>query len=237
MSRITLIQGLKPYLIVAPHGGGPTDLRTALIAEIIANYTDAFAVINTGWIRPWKGQGEGSAKNIPTKPDIANGIANLNDIRQARKNPAKQEFLKPLDNYKNFILTKYKQVYIFLIHGMDDMIRNYNGIDIVIGYGAGDPPRHSCPLTFKDRFISCLAMEQFKPAQGKSKGRLSAWGSNNLNQLYANENRVTSVQVEIGLTIRQDDQIAKTTALRLSHAISNMMNRVHVPFMRKIPER
>lgn len=237
MPKIQLLKGTRPYLIVAPHGGGPTDLRSARMAAIIAHDTDAYAVINTGWVRPWKGHMEGTNQNIDTKFDIANGFANLNDIRQAKKKPIRQQFLDPIEDYKNIILQKHKRAYIFLIHGMDDTIRDYKGVDLVVGYGAGDPPRHSCSLGFKDRLISCSHMYNFTPAQGKKGGRLSAWGAHNLNQLYSNEQDVFSVQLEVALTIRQTDKLAEHTASQLAHVINITMSSVHVPHMRRIPER
>ena len=238
MARVKLRVGQRPNIIVAPHGGGPTDIRSAEMAEIIAQATNSFAVINTGWIRPWKGHKEGSPKTvINTKEDIKKGFANLNDLRQAGQKPAQQEFLQPIEDYKNFILQFFKIANIFLIHGMDDTIRDYNGVDVVVGYGAGDPPRYSCPFTFKDRFIGSLAMEGFKPAQGKSGGRLSAWDKHNLNQLYSNHARINSVQVEIGLTIRDTDSTAAKTAIRVASAINNATGNIYIPFMKKIPER
>ncbi len=81
--RMTYMKGGNPYLIVAPHGGGPTDLRSARMSEIIADKTDAWAIINTGWVRPWQGHQEGTNKPTtgPTQADIKKGIANLNNIK------------------------------------------------------------------------------------------------------------------------------------------------------------
>ena len=237
--KMTYMHGSKSCLIVAPHGGGPTDLRTALMAEIIAEKTDGFAVINTGWVRPWNGHQEGTNKPTtgPKQADLQNGIANLNDLRHCRKKPLKKEFLKPLNECKNFILTKYKKANIFIIHGMDDTIRDYKGVDVVVGFGDGTPPRNTCPVTFKDRFISCLALEKFHPAQGKVGGRLSAWDSHNLNQLYIGEDKVNSIQVEIALTLRDSDKKAAETAVRIAEAINRTCNLGSVQFLKVIPER
>lgn len=134
------------------------------MSEIIAEETDAWAVINTGWVRPWKGHQEGSNKPTtgPTQADVKKGIANLNNIKHCKKNPLKGEFLTPLEDFKNIIINDHKKCYIFLIHGMDDTIRDYKGVDVVLGYGAGDPPRNSCPLTFRDRFAACLHFVEFQ---------------------------------------------------------------------------
>ncbi len=238
MPKIDFKKGNKPYLIVAPHGGGPTDIRSALQADFISDYLGSYAIINKGWVRPWTGTQEGDAsKSINTSLDIKNGIANLNDLNHCRQSPLNKDFLKPLEDYKNHIISTYKHVYIYLIHGMDDTIRSYGAVDVVIGYGAGDPPRHSCPLTFRDRFASCLEMESFTPASGKAGGRLSAWNNTNLNQLFSNDDKVTSIQIEIALSIRDNDISATESAFRLAKAIERMHDKAHVPFMKKIPER
>lgn len=236
-NRIVYIHGTAPSLIIAPHGGGPTDIHTAKISQIIAELTNSFAVINTGWIRPWNGFVEGTNNPVNTGFNIQEGFANLNDLDHCRKSPLYQEFIIPIDDCRKFILDNHKKVHIFIIHGMDDNIRDYGGIDVIVGYGNGNPPRLTCNTNFKDRFISCLNIEQFKPSQGKAGGRLSGWDSKNLNQLYTNIPEVDSVQVEIALSLRNSIEKAVQTAKRLANAISLTLQNTNIPILTNIPER
>jgi len=223
MSRIQTIYGSKPILIVAPHGGGPTDIRSAYISEIIAAETKGFAVINTGWERS-------------DKANYRTFKADCNNIEHCSKQPLLSEFLAPLDYCKNIILSNHNKVYIFLIHGMDDTIRNYNKLNVVVGYGEGNPPRHTCSQSFKHRFISCLDLEGFVPAQGKSGGRLSGWNKDNLNQMYIKDKDVESVQVEIALSLRENNSLARKTAISMGEAIARTCDKTRsVPLLTLIP--
>jgi hypothetical protein len=236
--KIKTIIDTQPILLIAPHGGGPTDLRTAEMTEVLADKTSACAVINTGWKRPWTGNGEGTNKTWPhAKLDIKNGIANLNNLTHCRKKPLDTDFLGMIERCKKLILGQYPKVYIYLIHGMDDTIRVYNGVNMILGTGEGNPARISCSSIFKERLAASLAIEKFTPAIGKAGGRLSAWDNNNLNQLYQTENRVESVQIEIALTLRDTDKRATDTAERLANVINRVHSKQSIPFLRHIPER
>lgn len=238
MSRIQLISGYKPYLIIAPHGGGPTDIRSAQMAQTIAKKINAFAVINIGWVRPWIGNQEGDpAVKIDVKKDISKGIANLNDLTHCRTKALKKEFLHPIDLFKKSILSNHKMVNIFIIHGMDDTIRDYKGVNVVIGHGNGNPPRLTCSNSFKERLLGALALENLSPAQGKAGGRLSAWENKNLNQLYQTDDKVFSVQIEIGLSLRNTDKLAEDTANKIASAIDKTCSIGSIPFLKNIPER
>lgn len=220
MSRVKIFHGANPFLIVAPHGGGPTDLRSAFIAGIIAKEIDGFAVINEGWKR------RGT-------PNFRLSYANCNSISHCLQEPLLSEFLEPIDECRKIILLRHHKVHLFLIHGMDER----KNADIVLGYGAGNPSRHSCSLCFKDRFLSCLSLENFQPAQGKSGGKLSGWDKDNLNQLYQPVTSVESIQVEIGLSLRKNNSVGKNTAKRISEAITRTHDKSRfVPSPKNIKE-
>lgn len=228
-NRIITIYGRKPFLVIAPHGGWKLgrsdtgDLRTDLISEKIAEEIGAFAVINKGWERS-------------AKPNYRLYKADCNNIKHCSQQPLLTEFLAPIDYCKNIILSNYNKVYIFLIHGMDDTIRNYNGIDIIVGNGQGQPTRLSCTQAFGGRFISCLDLENFVPAQGKSGGRFSGWHQNNLNQMYVKDTAVESVQIEIASSLRQSNSDARKVAIRLGEAIERACDKTRqVPLMNIIP--
>lgn len=210
--RVNLRTGSNPILLVAPHGGGPSDIRSAMMTEYMAKYLDAYAVINVGWVRR-------------TKPKYKKSKANCNNLDHCRNEPLRSEFLRPIYNYRNQIVNKGRRVNLFLIHGMDDTIRQYNGINMVLGYGQGNPDRISCTHTFRDRLMSALTMEKFETAYGKSGGRLSAWSSNNLNQMFSTDDKVDSIQIEAALTLRDTDQKALATAHRTAMAIANACDR------------
>lgn len=238
MTRIKTMQGTKPILILAPHGGGPTDLRSAEIATKVINELGVYGVVNTGWLRPWVGHQEGTGKkhNGPIQEDLANGIANLNDLNHCRQKPLKDDFLGPIDMFVKNIKGSKKRVNVFIIHGMDDTIRDYKGHNMILGYGNGNPPRFSCSDLFKERFGACLANQKFIVGQGKPGGRLSAWHQNNLNQLYSNDGDVFSIQIEIGLTLRDTDAKIHDLSLRIAESIQQTVEGGSVKFLKNIPE-
>lgn len=224
MNRVSVFKGSSPILLVAPHGGGPSDVRTAMMTDYMSQRLSCYAVINTGWIRR-------------SKPNYKDSKANCNNINHCKKKPLKQEFLLPILWCKDKILQYHNKANLFMIHGMDDSIRDYGDIDVVVGFGQGNPPHISCTNTFKDRVLASLAMEGFTPAQGKAGGRLSAWDSKNLNQLFIDEPRVESIQIEVVLSLRNTDHIAKLTSHRLANAISRAVDRrIFLPALRKIRE-
>ncbi len=238
MQKIKYIQGSSSCLIIAPHGAGPTDINTAIMSEIIAQRTNSHAVINVGWVRPWKGtiEGTNTPANNAHKSNLSQGIANLNDLNDCYQHPLKEDFMKPIDIYKNRI-NRYAKANIFIIHGMDDTIRDYNGVDVVIGFGNGKVPRHTCFLPFKDRFMGFLQAHNFTPANGKIGGRLSAWNGNNLNQLYTQDKDVNSLQIEIALTLRDTEEKAILTAERIAVAINRTCGNENSPTLKNIQER
>lgn len=209
---IKVIYGNKLYMLIAPHGGGPTDLFSAEQTIAIAKQLKCSAVINTGWKRPQK-------ENC----DLKKGIANLNDIRQCRQKPLNDHFLKPINKLKNDIVLTYGHAFIYIIHGMDDSIRDYNGVDIIVGDGQGKPDRPTCSKSFSNNLIYCLNL-WFTPARGKSGGRLSGWNNNNLNQLYVNDPKVTSVQIEMARSRRTDLQ----SALKSANCLADCINSNHL---------
>ena len=70
MDRVTVIDGLEPIVVVAPHGFD--DPNTDMLAEALATALNAYAVINHGWERD-------------KKVDDANDKANCNSILQKQK--------------------------------------------------------------------------------------------------------------------------------------------------------
>jgi hypothetical protein len=237
MAKIKVIQGNQPFMLIAPHGAGPTDLWSAEQTEHMAKVLDCSAVINVGWKRPWTGNIEGTNDRWPhEKLDIANGIANLNDTTHCRMKPLNDEFLRPINRLKSDIVLDYGKCAIYIIHGMDDIVRNYKGVDLVVGDGLGEPDRSSCTRTFSDKFISSLN-GHFTPARGKPGGRFSGWKQTNLNQLFQNDAQIMSVQIEMGLSIRENLKDALKMGERLADGILTNHFGKNVKIMGSIPER
>lgn len=208
MNRVNTKTGKLPVIIVAPHGND--DINTDIIADVIATELDAYSVINVGWKR---------AK----KAILGENIANLNCIRHCK---LVKEFLGPLQFYKNQIIKKFKQCHVFYVHGMSNKIRRVTGenVDIVVGYGAGEPPSYTCGLGYKNALITRFQQENLCTYQGKSGGRFSAWKSENLTQLFVDSDKVQSIQLEIVNLRRYDIDTAIRTAHTMAKALDKFLH-------------
>lgn len=217
MERVSIINGKSPILILAPHGYEKDDYNTALIAETIANYIDAYAVINRGFERA-------------DVVDVIKDKADCNNVQHCHEDVVKEEFLDPIIRYKNKILQTYKNVYMFLIHGMSDkhrtIAKNPN-LDIVVGYGAGSPSSYSCELWRKDAFIDSLRNCGIVAYQGQKGGPMSGWSRNNMNQLFRKwypDNQVQSMQLEIVYDYRKEEDSARLIGEYLAMQMSDLAN-------------
>lgn len=208
-NRISIIKGQIPLLIIAPHGWHEDDLNTDIIAKTIAERLNGFAVINTGWKRAAKAK-----RN--------EGFANLNNLSHC-KYQIEKEYLTPIIEFKECCIKKWNCLNIFIIHGMSDI---KDAVDIVVGFGNGNPPSYSCNLTYKDRFLYFLKIIGFNIRQAKSGGRFSGWNTNNINQLFCRhypDQRVQSLQIEIVKFRRETSHTANDTGCLLASAISNLI--------------
>ena len=231
MERVSLIDGSKPILIVAPHGFHDDDERTALIAENLADILDCYAVINRGWERA-------------DVVDCINDKADCNNLQHCHEDVVKDEFLDPILRYKQRIvwgkgnhgamyslyLRQPTTMYMFLIHGMANKHRQLTGepkLDLVIGYGAGSPDSFSCEPWRKDYLAHRLSEAGMCVFQGKKGGAMSGWARNNTNQLFRKwyqDPNVHSMQLEIVHALRQDDDCAKMTSEYLAAAIDDLIS-------------
>jgi len=203
MSRVKVINGSKRILVIAPHGGGPTDSNTAMMTEIIANEIGCYAVINEKWIRN-------------KKFDHHNNEANCNSLKHCNKSPLREEFLDQIDLIKK----RLGVVYIFILHGMTDL----KGADTVVGWGRGNPDKLTSDKLIKDRFLVCLDNEGFTPCEGAVGGKYSGWDDDNLNQLYQGDKNVSSLQLEVAFSLRSAASLARKTACRIAEAIDRCCN-------------
>lgn len=215
MERTSIIQGATPVLLVAPHG--VDDENTAEITEMVARNFGAFAVINRGWRRS-------------SYVDQFKDLANCNDMRHLHEDVVREEFLHPILRCTTRIKRKYEgKAYIFIIHGCKDQVRDNSEdelIDIVLGYGLGNPPFHSCRTRTKNAFIHCLQGEGFGVCEGAPGGLYAGKAKNNLNQLFVRwmpDNKVESMQVEIVQELRGESDMLDLTVDGLVSALDAFM--------------
>jgi hypothetical protein len=215
MERVSIIEGKLPILIIAPHGFNGDDENTSIIAEHIATSIDAYAVINNGWERS-------------DSVDIFKDKADCNNIYHCKEDVVKEEFLEPIIRFKNKILRKNQIAYIFYIHGMANRHRKIAKdphLDVVVGYGAGQPNSFSCDEWQKNYFIYQLNQEGITAYEGKSGGSMSGWSRNNMNQYFRKwdyDANVSSMQIEIIHELRSDNETAILVADYMGVAIKKM---------------
>lgn len=215
--RVSIIEGEIPVLLVAPHGANCDDENTGELTEYIANKINAFAVINNSWKRN-------------SQVDIYKDFANCNDINHLNEDVVKDEFLNPILRYVARIQRDIEQrVIIFYIHGCGNYVRqlmNDPKLDLIIGYGAGDPQRYTCNPKMKDAFAFHLEKEGIKVYQGKAGGPFSGHSRNNLNQYFRSKKTgfgvIHSMQLELVKALREDD-VYEITGELLADAIEDLM--------------
>lgn len=210
--RVTIRSGYWPVLITAPHG--PNDVNSGLLALEIANKLDAFAVINNGWER-------GSSV------DYMNDIANCNNVAHLHEDVVKEEFLDPILRYAKKIERDFGYCFVFHIHGVGNHVRATEPtLDIILGYGAGNPPSYSCDPQMKDAFIHYLKKADIDCYEGRADGDYAGRAKNNLNQLFRRwypKVNVHSMQLEVVYELREDADMCKLTSEGIVTAIEDMM--------------
>ena len=211
MERVKTIMGDVPAIVIAPH---VEDKNTDKIAEVIAKELDTFTIINKGWNR---------SNNF----DYWNDLANCNNIQHLQQDVIKQEFLDPIIHFKNIIQKTIDQrVFVFIIHGVGNHIRNKApDLDMIIGHGAGTPPKYSCNLRFKDGLAYFLDQQGIVAYEGKAGGKYAGKSKNNLNQLFRqwyHDSDVHSFQLEIVKEFRED-QLIELTGQAIASVIDDMI--------------
>lgn len=215
MERTSIIEGHNPVLIVAPHGSD--DENTAEMAEMLANDFGAYAVINWGWQRS-------------NKVDQMADLANCNDIRHLHEDVVREEFLHPIMRSVARIKKRHEEkVLMLILHGCKDRVRQIAEnelLDMVVGYGAGNPPSHSCRMRTKNAFVQYLQQEGFGVCEGAAGGKYAGRARNNLNQLFVRwmpDKRVESIQLEIVRELRSDKGMIELTVSGLVSALDSLM--------------
>lgn len=208
--RVSIIEGEEPAIIIAPHGAD--EPHTAALAESIAERLECYAVINRGWERSDDGV------------DWANDQANCNNIEHCQEDVVKQEFLDPIINFSHELKKHYYGIYVFYVHGVG-FTTGDNKPDVVIGYGAGEPPRYTCDLWRKNALLWHLIEGGMDAYQGKPGGFYSAHDRRNMTQYFRlNAHDVHSMQIEVSKDWREDDEDARKTGVILAQAIEKVID-------------
>ena len=214
MERVNIRNGKLNIIIIAPHG--PDDPYTGEIAQEIADGLDAYAVINQGFER------------TTGEVDIWTDQANCNNLHHCHEDVVREEFLDPILAFHAKIRQEYTDpCFVFIIHGINFITRKVNP-DLVLGYGAGDPPSHSCTTWRRDGFCYLLEDKGFEVYMGKAGGQFSGWSKSNLNQLFRKwpeyyDPHVQSFQIEVSRDWRMDRADAISTASILGECIEELM--------------
>lgn len=216
MERVSVIRGIAPVIVVAPHGYDQDDQNTDLLAETIAGQIGCYAVINRGWERS-------------EAVDYLRDKADCNNVNHCLEDVVKEEFLEPIIRFKDKILSQGDSCYIFYIHGMSNRHRSLANdpmLDIVVGYGAGSPNSYTCELWQKDFMLHELNRSGIKAYEGRKGGSMSGWSRNNLNQYFRkweHEDAVNSMQIEIVYELRREKDMSSLTADYLAMAIGKLL--------------
>lgn len=214
MERTSLIRGSAPILIVAPHGAD--DENTAEIAEKTALLLGGYAVINRGWRK---------SRSFDPLCDMAN----CNNIKHLHGEVVREEFLLPILRFiKRIKQSNRSRALMVVIHGCGDHVRTKEkpDVDIIVGYGNGNPPSYSCEKRTKNAFITHLENEGFCTYEAALGGLYSGRSKNNLNQFFArwqHDRLVESLQIEIVHELRFDMDAVEMTSEGLMNALDNLI--------------
>ncbi len=214
MERVQTIEGDVPVLLVAPHG--VDDQNTDIIAEEVADKFGAYAVINKGWERS-------------SSVDYWRDLANCNDVKHLHSEVVKEEFLDPILRYVASIKRKHNEkALVLVLHGCDNKAKEESDdqfLDIILGFGAGNPPSYTCSRRLRKAFAYYLQRENFVVYEGRPRGKYSGRSKNNLNQLFRfwyPDPDVNSLQLEMVSDMRLKEEI-NTTVDGLIGAIDSLM--------------
>lgn len=202
MERVSIIKGKKPVIFVSPHS--LDDKNTDFIAKEAAESMNAYAVINNGWKKS-------------KDHDYFEEKADCNKISHCEEDVVLQEFLQPILAFKNRILRKHKNCYVFIIHGIGNWINDeYDDLDLIVGTGKdelvqmwGMKSRPYCTFVPWKRELFMWLMENEAdriPYHGITK--YAGRHKNNLNQIFKTQKyqdrNVLSMQIEVNYDERRN---------------------------------
>lgn len=200
MERVSVVEGDKPLLLVAPHGFD--DDNTGEITKRIAEEINCYAVINNTWT---KGD----------KVDWSKDIADCNNVYHCQEDVVKEEFFDPFIRYAMTIVQENQQCDIIIVHGMGNHVRTKtkDTIDGILGYGNNQNPSYSCDLWRKNGFLYLAQDYHLKLYEGAPSGTYSGFAKKNLNQYWRKwdyDDDVHSMQLELVYEMRKNDIVDDT---------------------------
>lgn len=203
----SLSYGTDPVMIIAPHAYKDDDENTEKVADVCANRLNCYAIINQKWKK-------GATVDPTTYQADFNKISHL-------KNPAvKGEFWDSVESQAKMLSKNNKNFYVFLIHGMKDILNPT--VDVVLGYGEGSPSRYTCDPAFANKFAYLSQSAGWATALGGVGGKFSAWSNENLAQAFKSEMKINNAQV-IQIELANKIRGVGKTSTRTSHRLSDIL--------------
>ena len=190
MTRISYQYENSPIVFVAPHGHPSDDYNTNLIAEFAAKEIQANYLINTGF------------KRGPL-PIPENDIGDCNNYQHCSNSEILEEFLEPYVKICRRCIKYFGRCFVVWIHGVSDSIRNTKetkDLDMILGYGMGNPHSLSCYEGIVNKFLYELKSDKLQCFIGKPGGKYSGFDKKNMNQYWRKidiQAKVQSFQIEI----------------------------------------
>jgi hypothetical protein len=214
MERVSVLHGINPVLLVAPHGFN--DTYTNILTEAAAKECKSNAVINNCWERS-------------AKVDVLNDQANCNKISHCMHDVVKDEFYDPIVKKTNALMNKHPQVYVFHIHGCGNDIRKKAGenLSVVIGWGDGKPARPTARGSMRNLFTYVVDNDKlWTPAQAGKGSMFAGWDQGNLLQMwrpYKQSGGVDALQLEFVTATRKTKADAELSGVYLGSLISKFL--------------
>lgn len=224
--RVNVVQGKNPVLVIAPHGADA--LYTDLIASLVAEKANCYAVINQGFKR---------SETV----DVNRDYADCDRVGHCTQDVVYDEFLKPILKIRNKVAKATfnatvdddiaKKLLIVHIQGCSDAVhREANEqVDVIVGYGLGrDIDSLSCRKWRKNLLVDFWrnSTNWGEVYEGSGSGPYAGRDSNCLNQYFRKhqlDRRVESIQLTFPESARCSRRAAAITAATLVVLLKYML--------------
>lgn len=235
-SRIEVVLGKKPVILVCPHGAD--DTHTDTLTEECAKLAQCYAVINKGFERA----------DVVV---VMNDMADCNRVDHVTSDDVlRDEFLRPITKHATSLRKSLRRsddrVLILYIHGFGGQVERDAGekIDVIVGYGPHLNQKrasYTCELWRRDLFAMSWVNDLGSTGEvyfGKAGGQYSARLSNNMCQYYRQhimDKSIDSMQLEFSYRLRKNKAAARHTASVLSGVIDDLLSHDHYDVMADCP--
>lgn len=201
MKRVIIKKGDFPALIVSPY----VNTHFNKILQQVADNLKCSRVINNGWEQS-------------SQVDFFNDLADCNNIEHIHADVVKDEFLDPIIEFSDRSMQSYGFNNVYVFHE----INLKKNIDVIVGYGAGRIPSHTCPTWLKDAFIYFAEKQGYLVYGGRANGEHAGRSKSELNQLFRKwyfERNINSFQIKVNSQTLLDE---KSTSRVLSYVIDKI---------------